>query len=77
MKLDTAEKILEWATGGINAKPAASREGAEAMFFNDAERLAYCVRVTAIVEREATEEYAWSSPDCHDILKEAEKEQGK
>ncbi len=75
MKLDSAKDILEWVSE-YPTDATVTQENWDSCC-KTAAYLAYCVRVTAIVEREATEEYAWSSPDCHDILKEAEKEQGK
>ncbi len=50
MKLDTAADILEWA------ESQQTDNGPNLDDTETAAYLAYCVRVTAIVEREATEE---------------------
>ncbi len=78
MKLDTAEQILEWAQE-VNSERT-EMTGRFEFALDDtatAERLAYCVRVTAIVEREAQDEDGWLQPDCIDILAEAEKGERK
>ncbi len=80
MKLDTANDIVEWAEDGmIRGEWLPSEE-----FEQTAEYLAYCVRVTAIVEREAAERTGMQPAyhdrklqrECQYILAEA-KEQGK
>ncbi len=73
MKLDTAKDILEWVQAAYENSHDDYYVLSAHQDTETAEYLAYCVRVTAIVERE---ESRGMMANTHDIITEA-KEQGK